>query len=76
MPSPWSWSRKCEGHSKQKNMNIYKNKMFFKDTLKIVKHQLVTDMQVKLLFGVISKGTLVPVANSVCAHLQLTLPWR
>ena len=35
----------------------------------------ITDMQVELQFGVF-KGILVPVANSVCACLPLTVPWQ
>ena len=35
VPSPWSWSPKCEGHSKQKTKNFYKNRMFFKVYIKI-----------------------------------------
>ena len=35
VPSPWSWSQKREGHSKQKKKNIYKNRMFFKGYIEI-----------------------------------------
>ena len=35
VPSPWSWSWKRVGNSKQKTMNIYENRMFFKEYIKI-----------------------------------------